>query len=116
MPLSNASVFGTAKATQEADNVIILQKALQSPRLTEIYIEKERTIQDARRTTGTDRVPAQGKNYKYLEVKKNRFDGELGQIPLTFDKESQRFVEISKEELKAIVHTHSLTHTLSAFV
>ena len=60
-PLTHASVFGTAKATQEADNLIILQK---------------------------------GKVNKYIEVKKNRFDGELGNIPLRFEKESNKFYEL----------------------
>lgn len=60
-PLTHASVFGTAKATQEADNVLILQR---------------------------------GKAYKYLEVKKNRFDGELGSIPLRFEKDSVKFYEV----------------------
>ncbi|KAJ0411941.1 hypothetical protein ATCC90586_009898 [Pythium insidiosum] len=50
--LTLSSVFGTAKATQEADNVLILQ-----------------------RTRGANK----------LDVRKNRFDGTLGSIPLVFD-------------------------------
>ncbi|KAK5578749.1 hypothetical protein RB653_008422 [Dictyostelium firmibasis] len=54
-------IFGTAKATQEADNVIILQN---------------------------------GKNNsRYLDIKKNRFSGDLGIIPLSFEKETSRFGE-----------------------
>lgn len=56
-PLMTSSVLGTAKATQEADNVIILQK---------------------------------GKHYRYLDVKKNRFDGELGTVPYRFEKPTGR--------------------------
>jgi len=52
-----SSVFGTAKATQEADNLIVIQR---------------------------------GKRYRYLDVKKNRFDGELGIVPYRFDKNSGR--------------------------
>lgn len=51
-PLGLASVSGTAKATQEADNVIILQKVGES---------------------------------RYLDVKKNRFDGELGTVSIKYD-------------------------------
>lgn len=51
-PLGLASVSGTAKATQEADNVIILQKVGEG---------------------------------RYLDVKKNRFDGELGTVPIKYD-------------------------------
>ena len=53
-PLNISSVFGTAKATQEADNVLILQNE-------------------------------NGK--KKLEVKKNRFDGDLGSAYLSFNHE-----------------------------
>lgn len=62
--LQMSSVFGTAKATQEADNVLIIQNA------------KDRG--------------------KVLEVKKNRFDGDLGHTFLQFDRERCRFVEVSQ--------------------
>ena len=61
-PLSLASVFGTAKATQEADNVLILQR-------------------DA----------ATGK--KTIDVRKNRYDGTLGSVPLRFDEAAKCFVD-----------------------
>ncbi|CAG8469968.1 3874_t:CDS:2 [Funneliformis caledonium] len=53
------SIFGTAKVTQEADNVIILQK-----------VETD---------TGEIRL---------LDIKKNRFDGTLAAIQIEFDSES----------------------------
>ncbi|CAM9440663.1 unnamed protein product [Phaeothamnion confervicola] len=58
--LTLSSVFGSAKATQEADLVVILQKGL---------------------------------NSKSLEVKKNRFDGQLGEVKLFFEVESGRLQE-----------------------
>ena len=58
--LSISSIYGTAKATQEADTVLILQN-------------------DGRR--------------KFLEVKKNRFNGTLGHTPLHFDRKSCRYGE-----------------------
>ena len=58
--LSISSIYGTAKATQEADTVLILQN-------------------DGRR--------------KFLEVKKNRFNGTLGHTPLHFDRQSCRYGE-----------------------
>ena len=54
---AHSSVFGTAKATQEADNVIILQR---------------------------------GRRWRYLAVRKNRVDGELGMVPYRYDKASGR--------------------------
>jgi hypothetical protein len=58
--LSMASIYGSAKATQEADTVMILQS-------------------DGKR--------------KFLEVKKNRFNGNLGHTPLHFDRTSCRYTE-----------------------
>ena len=62
--LGLASVSGTAKATQEADNVIILQK-----------------IGDSR----------------YLDVKKNRFDGLIGMVPIKFDSNARLILEASSQ-------------------
>jgi len=66
-PLGMQSVFGGAKATQEADNIFILQHENKS---------------------------------KYLEVKKNRFDGDLGRIYLRFDKSSSLFITRSNAEVE----------------
>ena len=51
-PLGMHSIYGGAKATQEADNVLIVQKR---------------------------------EGQKFLELKKNRYDGTLGSVPLSFD-------------------------------
>ena len=58
--LGISSFYGSAKATQEADTVLILQS-------------------DGKR--------------KFVEVKKNRFDGTLGHAPLYFDRKSGRYSE-----------------------
>ncbi|KAJ8953200.1 hypothetical protein NQ318_003239, partial [Aromia moschata] len=58
--LTTSSIFGGAKASQEADNVLIIQ----DKRLTSI----------------------RGK--KYLQVAKNRYSGDLGIMTLDFDKNS----------------------------
>lgn len=52
------SVFGSAKVTQEADNVIFIQN-------------------------GPNKL-------RFIDVKKNRFDGTVGMVPLKFDPESNR--------------------------
>jgi twinkle protein len=64
--LGLSSVFGTAKATQEADNVIIIQR---------------------------------GRHYRYISVKKNRFDGTTGEVPYRFEKDSNRIVELTREQI-----------------
>lgn len=63
--LTTSSVFGGAKATQEADNVLI--------------------IQDKRL------VSVRGK--KYLQVVKNRYSGDLGIMPMDFDKEALSYAK-----------------------
>mgnify|MGYP001112192714 CR=1 FL=1 len=58
--LGISSFYGSAKATQEADTVLILQS-------------------DGKR--------------KFVDVKKNRFDGTLGHVPLFFERKSGRYTE-----------------------
>ncbi len=66
--LSAGSIFGSAKISQEADNVFILQKSAEIP------------------------------NYRMLQVVKNRFDGEVGQAGLAFNKQTKRYFELNKIE------------------
>lgn len=66
LQLTAQSIYGGVKASQEADNILILQS-----------------------NKGKSGV-LQGK--KYIEIVKNRFDGELGIMPLYFNKDSQSFM------------------------
>ncbi|MEE6485999.1 hypothetical protein FKM82_014480 [Ascaphus truei] len=61
--LQTSSIFGSAKASQEADNVLILQ----------------------------DRKLITGPGKRYLQVAKNRFDGDVGVFPIEFNKTSLTF-------------------------
>jgi len=70
-PLKTNSIFGTAKASQEADNIIILQD--------QKVLNKDGTF----------------KMEKYIEITKNRFDGELGKFSIKFNKEILSFVPSS---------------------
>lgn len=63
--LGLSSIFGTAKATQDADNVLILQKY---------------------------------SGEFFLDIRKNRFDGDLGSVHMNFLKHSGRLVEGRKHE------------------
>jgi len=60
--LNISSVYGSAKATQEADTVIIIQHD-------------------------------EAANRKFLDVKKNRFCGDLGTAALHYDRRSGRYTE-----------------------
>lgn len=64
--LSNMSVFGGAKATQEADNIMILQMK---------WIDANKYL-------------------KTLQISKNRYDGDLGAFQLKFDKQHKGFGEL----------------------
>lgn len=68
--LTTASIFGGAKASQEADNVLILQDG----RLSSL----------------------RGK--KYLQVAKNRYSGDLGIMPLDFNKVALSFAQRKEKE------------------
>ncbi|KAI8087222.1 P-loop containing nucleoside triphosphate hydrolase protein [Thamnidium elegans] len=63
------SIFGSAKVTQEADNVVIIQKA------------------------------AGKNDIRSLDIKKNRFDGTLGSLPYKFDRSTTKIRECTEEEL-----------------
>ncbi|XP_014788373.1 twinkle mtDNA helicase isoform X1 [Octopus bimaculoides] len=68
--LNVASVFGGAKATQEADNVLILQNK---------YLPSHRV-------------------QKFIEIVKNRFDGEKGLMPLRFNREIASYTTPEKKK------------------
>ncbi|CAI2382656.1 unnamed protein product [Moneuplotes crassus] len=63
--LTIASVFGSAKATQESDNIMIMQN-------------KHR--------------------FRYIDIRKNRFDGSIGRVPIGFDRSTKRYFELSRKE------------------
>lgn len=67
--LSTNSIFGGAKASQEADNILILQ---------------------------THKGTGSAYN-KYLQITKNRFDGTLGSMRLKFDRSCKSFASKSKD-------------------
>jgi twinkle protein len=74
--LNISSVFGSAKATQEADNIFVLQNR---------------------------------HKYRLLDVRKNRFDGELGRVGLEFDKSTFNFFELSSAELTELRNNPDFT-------
>ncbi|XP_057372006.1 twinkle mtDNA helicase-like [Daphnia carinata] len=80
--LSTSSIFGGAKASQEADNILILQ--------------------DKRTHDPTCRR-------KYLEVAKNRYTGDLGVMPLEFHKESLSFAPRNKRSASTKVTAAATT-------
>lgn len=67
--LTVSSIFGSAKASQEADNILILQ----------------------------DKRFSMMRGKKFIQVAKNRFDGDLGIVLLNFDKESLSFTAQKKK-------------------
>lgn len=68
--LTTASIFGGAKASQEADNILIIQ----DKRLTSV----------------------RGK--KYLQIAKNRYSGDLGVMMMEFDKASLSYQQKKKSK------------------
>lgn len=70
--LTTSSIFGSAKASQEADNVLIIQ----DKRLTSL------------------------KGKKYLQIVKNRYSGDLGIMPLEFNKEALSYANSGQKKKK----------------
>lgn len=66
-----SSVFGSAKATQEADNVIIIQSR---------------------------------DNYRVIDIKKNRYNGDVGKKGLIFDKTNKNFYELTTQEVSDLIN------------
>lgn len=72
--LTVGSIFGSAKVSQEADSIMILQK---------------------------NNLP----NFRVLQVKKNRFDGEVGEVSLLFNADNKRYFEITPAERQQMLLT-----------
>lgn len=68
------SIYGSSKATQEADNVWIIQNR---------------------------------DNFRIFDVKKNRFDGEVGKTAIGFDRSCKRFSQLNKNELLQLFNKDS---------
>ncbi|GAW83102.1 plastid replication-repair enzyme [Plasmodium gonderi] len=77
--LSIASVFGSVKSTQEADNVFIIQRHVSKTNETIFFID----------------------------IKKNRFKGSLGRIPYLYNKENMTIKEMSISYLNDSISSSS---------
>eukprot|EP00808_Paulinella_micropora_P023520 g12676.t1 len=75
--LGVSSIFGSAKATQEADNVIIVQHG-------RMHLGPD---------DGEDEVAA-AQDLRIIEIKKNRHDGQLGAFPVRYIRGSCRIMEV----------------------
>ena len=100
--LGVASIFGGAKATQEADNILIIQKPVTlDENVMQLGAGGGQLTQELQRLKAElDAVRGGGEDasfisqHRRIEVKKNRFDGELGSIPFKYDKRTCRIYEI----------------------
>ena len=92
-PLGVSSVFGSAKATQEADNVIILQ----APTPPSVFTNGSYGG-DASGWMGQKAVAgSEMDKYRRLQIMKNRYDGEVGVIPFLYDRATGRIQEVDKD-------------------
>ncbi|KAJ8598647.1 hypothetical protein CTAYLR_003098 [Chrysophaeum taylorii] len=84
-PLTIMSIYGGAKAIQEADNVLLLQAP--SP--------KPAADKPATSSSLPTAASANNKPIKALDLVKNRFGGKTGSIKLAFEDKRQRFFELA---------------------
>ena len=110
--LGVSSIFGGAKATQEADNILIIQKpnvideaSMGGPRpyLSQELMRQEidRLKAEAESLRNGDKTAFNIFDHRRIEVKKNRFDGELGVIPFKYDRKTCRIYEINPHHAAA---------------
>ena len=99
-PLSVSSVFGSAKATQEADNVIILQ----APTPPSVIASAAFAADNSGWMRQKAALPAEdggaddfSSRFRRLQVSKNRYDGEVGTIPFLYDRPTGRIQEVDKD-------------------
>ena len=88
--LSLTSIYGGAKATQEADNVFILQAPLAAKDPPSWGRGQQQSPANG---ASADAAAPKPRPRKYLELAKNRFSGNLGSIPLAYDPQSCRYRE-----------------------
>ena len=92
--LGLASIGGTAKISQESDLVVILQVG-SSSRLTTFFTCPSSSLSFFYCGGRSSFCWQNDGEYKYLDVRKNRYDGELGVIPLSFSQHTSAFYEDS---------------------
>jgi twinkle protein len=73
------SIYGTSKATQEADNIWVIQNR---------------------------------DGFKIFDIKKNRFDGDVGRVAIGFNKDSKSFFELKKKELEGLFNGEKTIHEI----
>ncbi|CBZ52781.1 hypothetical protein NCLIV_025690 [Neospora caninum Liverpool] len=101
-PLGLSSVFGSVKSTQEADNVVILQRRRRSPTGHAATASRSGSRRGGAGLEGSASPPGDSaRTTNYLELRKNRFSGELGNVPYVFNKNSLTIRELSTSQVDA---------------
>lgn len=88
--LTTSSIFGGAKATQEADNVLIIQ----DKRLTSVRGKKYLQV---RRLQPAAFLKILIKSFNF-QIAKNRYSGDLGIMPMEFEKQSLSYAQRAKKK------------------
>jgi hypothetical protein len=108
LALGVSSIFGGAKATQEADNILIIQKpnVVDETMLSQLGggFGASMREENARLKAELDAAKSGQSTFnihehRRIEIKKNRFDGELGVIPFRYDRKTCRIHEINPHAL-----------------
>ncbi len=80
-------MFGSAKATQEADNILVLQEHANDNETKSRYLEVSMLYSNFMDCLALIR------RCSHTQILKNRYDGQLGVVRLdNFDKESKRYI------------------------
>jgi len=110
------SVFGSGKATQEADNVLVIQAPSSdvgasgsnsgSPSYRDLESRVEELEDRLLRVKAGLPEEFDIKQFRRIEILKNRFDGQLGNIPFVYHPDTCRIQEVNAEK-KAAAAAHA---------
>lgn len=100
--LGLSSIFGSAKSTQEADNVLILQHGLSRSIIHSLKLQNK-SISSNLSPTSIYQDPLIGEiitnRFRTIDVRKNRWDGDQGSVTLQFDKNAYKFNELNWHDI-----------------
>ena len=95
--LALTSIYGGAKAAQEADNVIILQAPLPPP----VHANGHHAANGQQHSGAAKPAPNAGP--KWVEVVKNRYAGLLGSVMMAYSEPTCRYYELAAGHHGAVV-------------
>ena len=104
--LGMSSIFGTAKATQEADVVLIIQKVMQG---VDSNLQQQNQHRSGFFPKNGSMTYSHSQPGLALAIKKNRYNGVLGRLELGFNSAVKCFYELDPPQTQSLVPSQAQT-------